>query len=660
MLGKTFNKDKRGWDILEKVKLEEIRITDSLFGSYTKQVSNKILKYQWKVLNDQQEDAFPTYCITNFKVAARDLKGERKGVVFQDTDLYKWLEAVAFCIANGTGKAFEETADEVIELVGRAQEEDGYLNTYFTVMAPEKKWSNLVEGHELYTAGHLMEAACAYYEATKKDRLLKIAIKNADLICKVFGPLENQKHGYPGHQEVEIGLVKLYRLTGEKKYLDCAYYFIKERGKEPSYFLKEIKKRGGYEFFPEFDNYDLSYSQAHMEPIKQKSAEGHAVRAMYMCSAMADLAGEYKDDELLDACKAIWDNVTRKRMYITGGIGSSGFLERFTMDYDLPNRTNYSETCASIGLMMFGQRMTQVTGEAKYYNTVERALYNTVLAGINIEGDRYFYVNPLEMVPEFCTKRTYMNHVKAKRQKWFDVACCPTNVARTLASLGQYIFAKEDDTLYIHQFITSSVNTKLKDSALHIEMESTLLQNGIVKILAKTVTEESLKIKIRIPDYAKNTRVLINEEVIEPKVDKGYFLVLLKPAAQQEILIDFGVKARWMTANDEVREDCGKAALMKGPLVYCLEEKENGRNLSGIYVDIKKEINECDAANDLVGNLPMLSYKGIHLENIGILEEELYGEPKLEQKLVDLKAVPYCLWNNRGIGEMLVWQKIKL
>lgn len=645
---------------MEKIRLEDIKITDLLFGSYTKQVANKILEYQWKVLTDTQEDALPTFCIANFKVAAKEMEGERLGVVFQDTDLYKWLEAVAYCIANGTGKAFEQTADEVIELIGRAQESDGYLNTYFTVMAPERKWCNLVEGHELYTAGHLMEAATAYYEATGKDKLLNIAKRNADLICEVFGPGENQKHGYPGHQEVEIGLIKLYRITGIKRYLDCASYFIHERGKKPSYFFEEIKQRGNYEFFLEFANYDLAYSQAHMEPVKQKTAEGHAVRAMYMCSAMADLAEECEDKELLAACKEIWNNVTQKRMYITGGIGSSGFLERFTTDYDLPNRTNYSETCASIGLMMFGQRMTQVTGEAKYYNTVERALYNTVLAGINIEGDRYFYVNPLEMVPEFCTEHTYMNHVKAKRQKWFDVACCPTNVARTLASLGQYVYAKEDNTLYVHQFITSSVDTKIGECDLHMEMESTLLQNGIVTITCDAFLLEKLVLKIRLPEYAKDTKVSLDGEVIEPEQDKGYFIVKFKQSGKHQLMIDFKVKARWVTAKDEVQEDAGKAALVKGPLVYCLEEMENGKNLSRIHIDLNKEITQLEAAEGLVGNVPVLAYEGISLENTGIPQDELYGEPKFESKVVNLQAVPYCLWNNRGVGEMQVWQKIKL
>jgi DUF1680 family protein len=466
---------------LKPIKLSNIRITDSLFGSYSRLVTEKIIPYQWEILNDRIKEADPTYCIANFKIASREISGERKGVVFQDTDLYKWIEAVAYCIENGSGAKFMNTADEVIELIGRAQQSDGYLNTYYTIIAPDKKWSNLVEGHELYTAGHLIEAAVAYYSATGKSNLLTVAKKNADLICNVFGRGEGQIRGYPGHQEIELALVKLYRVTKEMRYLNQARYFIEERGTEPNYFLDEIKKRGGYEFFSEFDDYDLKYSQSHISPINQRTAEGHAVRAMYMCSAMADLALECDDNKMMEACQAIWDNVTKRRMYITGGIGSSGFRERFTTDYDLPNKTNYSETCASIGLMMFGQRMTAATRNAAYYDIVERALYNTVLAGLSVTGDKYFYVNPLEVVPGFCTDHTYMMHVKANRQGWFNVACCPTNVARTLASLGQYIYAKDNEALYINQFISSVAEIQIGEANISIELNSTLMQDGKVR-----------------------------------------------------------------------------------------------------------------------------------------------------------------------------------
>ena len=525
-----------------QIDLKNIRITDSLFGSYVKQVSEKIIPYQWKILNDQLEGADKTYCIENFRIAAGELEGTRKGVVFQDTDLYKWLESVAYTIAGGKGEQFEPLADEVIELVGRAQEPDGYLNTYFTVNAPERKWKNLIEGHELYTAGHMIEAAVAYYHATGKTAFLEIAKKNADLIGKVFGRGEGQRRGYPGHQEIELALVKLYRVTGEQKYLDTAKYFIDERGTQPNYLAEELRERGGFEFFPDLQDYDLAYSQADIPPVEQTKAQGHSVRDMYMCAAMADLAGECEDERLLKACKAIWENMTQRQMYITGGIGTSGFRERFTIDYDLPNATNYSETCASIGLMMFGQRLSAVTGEAGYYDSVERALYNTVLAGINIEGDRYFYVNPLEVVPEFCTQHTYMNHVKPIRQKWFSIACCPPNVARTLASLGQYVYAQEGDSILIHQFISSEVQTETKGGITTLKMDSTLMQDGKVSIHAET--EKGCSLKIRIPAYAENWKVLTGGKEEKPEIQNGYITVTL-PAGEHTVTLDLDVHPHW-------------------------------------------------------------------------------------------------------------------
>ena len=639
-----------------QIDLKNIRITDSLFGSYVKQVSEKIIPYQWKILNDQLEGADKTYCIENFRIAAGELEGTRKGVVFQDTDLYKWLESVAYTIAGGKGGQFEPLADEVIELVGRAQEPDGYLNTYFTVNAPERKWKNLIEGHELYTAGHMIEAAVAYYYATGKTAFLEIAKKNADLIGKVFGRGEGQRRGYPGHQEIELALVKLYRVTGEQKYLDTAKYFIDERGTQPNYLAEELRERGGFEFFPDLQDYDLAYSQADIPPVEQTKAQGHSVRDMYMCAAMADLAGECEDERLLKACKAIWENMTQRQMYITGGIGTSGFRERFTTDYDLPNATNYSETCASIGLMMFGQRLSAVTGEAGYYDSVERALYNTVLAGINIEGDRYFYVNPLEVVPEFCTQHTYMNHVKPIRQKWFSIACCPPNVARTLASLGQYVYAQEGDSILIHQFISSEVQTETKGGITTLKMDSTLMQDGKVSIHAET--EKGCSLKIRIPAYAENWKVLTGGKEEKPEIQNGYITVTL-PAGEHTVTLDLDVHPHWVAANDYVRADAGKAALVKGPVVYCLEEVENGKFLSQVCVKPNEEVKEEISPEGLVGNLPALTYPGTRIKNAG-LGDQLYGALKIEKEAAQLIAIPYCLWNNRGEGEMLVWHRVLL
>lgn len=642
---------------LKRLDLNNIRITDKLFGAYVERVSEKIIPHQWNILNDRLDDTDPTYCIENFRIAAKEAEGERKGVVFRDSDLHKWLEAVAFSLAGGQGKEYEPLADEVIELIGRAQEEDGYLNTYFTLTAPDKKWTNLIEGHELYTAGHFIEAAVAYYEATKKEAILDIAKKNADLICKVFGRGEGQIQGYPGHQEIELALIKLYRVTGNKTYLETAKYFIDERGKEPNYLVGEMERRNFVpEFFPEFKGYDLEYSQAHKRPVDQDTVEGHSVRAMYMCAAMADLAEEYEDEEMLEACKRLWDNMVNQRMYITGGIGSSGFRERFTTDYDLPNATNYSETCASVGIMMFGQRMASATGEAKYYDDVERALYNTVLSGTNIEGDRYFYVNPLEVVPEFCTEHTYMDHVKAVRQRWFDVPCCPTNVARTLASLGQYIYAKDENSLYIHQFISSEAKDVVAGNEMEVKMDSELLQTGKVTVDIKSSGNGN--VKVRVPHYAEDWKVTVNGAECAKEVMNGY-ITLNVAEGDNHIEIDWDVKAKWVAANDKVREDAGKAALVKGPMVYCLEEIDNGDLLSQIYVEANAAVEADAPVQELVGEVPTLNYKGIRVKNAGV-QNALYGAVKIEKEDVTLKAVPYCMWNNRGCGEMLVWHKVRI
>ena len=368
------------------IPLSNIRIDDNFWNKYVKLVKEVIIPYQWDILNDRVDGVETSHCIENFRIAAGEKQGEYHGAVFQDTDVAKWLEAVGFALSAERDEKLEALADETIELIGRAQQPDGYLNTYYTIKEPGMRWTNLTEGHELYTAGHMIEAAVAYYEATGKRKMLDIVCRFADLICRTFGPEEGQIHGYPGHQEIELALVKLYRTTGERRYLETAKYFIDVRGGGENYFLKEERSATFKRIFPEFAGYDTKYSQSHLPVREQKTAEGHAVRAVYMYTAMADLACECGDESLLEACRTLWDDMVYKRMYITGSIGSSGLLERFTTDYDLPNDCNYSETCASIGLAMFGKRMADITKDASYMDVVERALYNTVLSGIAMDG----------------------------------------------------------------------------------------------------------------------------------------------------------------------------------------------------------------------------------------------------------------------------------
>ncbi len=315
---------------LQSLPLGDIRIEDAFWGKYIRLVKDVILPYQWETLNDNVPDAEPSHCIKNFRIAAGEEKGTFQGAVFQDTDVAKWLEAAAFTLASGgRDEMLESLADETIKLIGKAQCPDGYLNTYYTIQEPDRRWSNLKEGHELYTAGHMIEAAVAYYEATGKDAFLKIVSRFADVICEKFGPDEGQCHGYPGHPEVELALVKLYRATGEKRYLEVSKYFVEQRGVGENYFFQEEKGEKYRQIFPEFKDYSPAYSQSHLPVREQKTAEGHAVRAVYLYCAMADLAYEYRDESLLDACRTLWDNMVKKRMFITGGIGSSGLLEAF-------------------------------------------------------------------------------------------------------------------------------------------------------------------------------------------------------------------------------------------------------------------------------------------------------------------------------------------
>ena len=378
-------------DGLKEGLLNKVKVTDKFWQGYQELVINTVIPYQEKILNDEIPGVEKSHALANFRIAAGLEEGEFYGMVFQDSDVAKWLEGVAYALEVRPDAELEERADKVIEIIEKAQQDDGYLNTFFTIKEPEHRWQNLQECHELYCAGHMMEAAAAYYEVTGKDRLLHVMERMAEHIGKRFGTEEGKEPGIPGHQEIELALIRLYHVTGEKKYLETAKYFIDTRGVGENYFLEEEKRPEYKQIFPEFAGYDPRYSQSH-EPVReQKTAEGHAVRAVYMYCAMADLAYEYKDKELLDACKTLWEDMTKRQMYITGSIGASGLLERFTTDYDLPNNCNYSETCASIGLALFGRRMAQITKDASYMDVVERALYNTLLSGIAQDGKSFFY-----------------------------------------------------------------------------------------------------------------------------------------------------------------------------------------------------------------------------------------------------------------------------
>ena len=380
------------------INLRQIKIRDPFWSNLQKKIIEVVIPFQERVLNDQEEGVEKSHALDNFRIAAGLKEGEFYGMVFQDSDVAKWLEGVAYSLAVKPDPALEQRADDIIAVIEKAQQPDGYLNTYFTIKEPDHRWQNLLECHELYCAGHMMEAAVAYYEVTGKDRLLKVMERMADHIAERFGP--DREHGIPGHQEVEIGLMRMYRATGKEAYKCLARYFLEERGKNPAFFEEETKRRGWEHFH--MDPKDTKYNQSHATVYEQDEAVGHSVRAVYMYTAMADLAAEEKDEKLFAACRRLFDNVTEKKMFVTGGIGSTVEGEAFSVEYELPNDTNYAETCASIGLVFFAHNMLKTEKNGRYADVMERALYNGIISGMQLDGKRFFYVNPLEV--NVCVK----------------------------------------------------------------------------------------------------------------------------------------------------------------------------------------------------------------------------------------------------------------
>ena len=631
---------------LNTVQLSKINITDAFWKRYTDLVEDVIIPYQWDIMNDNIPGVESSHSLENFKIAAGLKKGQFYGAVFQDTDVAKWLEAVGYSLAEKKNEKLEKLADDAIDVIVQAQQKDGYLDTYFIIKEPEQRWRNLCEGHELYSAGHMIEAAIAYYEGTGKRKLLDSMIRLADLICRTFGPEEGQNHGYPGHQEIELALVRLYRVTQDKKYLKQAKYFLDIRGVGENYFLVERKQKNFKRIFPELEDYDPAYSQSHEPVRKQKTAEGHAVRAVYMYSAMADVAEEYQDKELMEACENLWENITQKRMYITGGIGSSGFLERFTTDYDLQNDSNYSETCASIGMALFSLRMANITRDSRYAEVMEQELYNNILAGIAQDGKSFFYVNPLEIKPRQCMPHTSRAHVKARRQKWFGVACCPPNIARTLASLGQYIYGVDGADIYTHLYIGNQTDIPVNNDVVQIRIDSMFPWNGNIKVKVQGV-KEKIKLHFRIPSYSENFQLYCNGEEQELKVNNGYAYVEI--CENSRIDIQFDMPVAFLHANYKVSADVGKVAIKRGPIVYCLEEIDNGPDLQCIYLSSK------EAHVRKSRSFPECFEIELQGRRLISKSEGLYSSDGLSYSDVNIQAIPYAYWNNRREGEMLVW-----
>ena len=635
---------------IRPLSYKDVQINDSFWSRRMERMAQEVIPYQWDALNDNIPGAEPSHAIENFRIAAGQAGGTFHGMVFQDSDVAKWLEAASYSLISHPDAALERTIDAVVDLMAAAQQPDGYLNTYFTVAQPDGRWRDFTNGHELYCAGHLIEAAVAHYQVSGKRKFLDIMCRYADYIDAVIGPGEGKMKVYCGHEEIELALIKLYRATGERRYLELCRYFLEERGQQPSFLSKEATFGDG----SGSQWYQLDYHQAHAPLREQTTAEGHAVRAMYLYAAMADLARETGDESFYETVRKLWENVTNYRMYITGALGSQSHAERFTFDYDLPNDTAYAETCATIGLIFWAQRMLLLDPDRRYADTMERALYNGVLGGISWDGKKYFYVNPLEVFPEAVAKRYDLQHVKPERQQWFGCACCPPNIARLITSLGQYIYSLDRSCLYVHLFIGSQTRAVINDQPVTLSQETNYPWDGKVTVTLDIPNPAEFALAIRIPSWCASYQSTINDQLIGAELNKGYLKLERVWRRGDRIELNLEMPVGLIRAHPKVREDIGKVAIQRGPLIYCLEETDNGNRLWETVLSRNSKLS-AEFAAELCGGAVVIRGDAERLRTDDVTNQ-LYGKAEaIRTEAVKIQAVPYYLWGNREPGEMLVW-----
>ena len=618
--------DMHGSSNFAPVPLQAVRIHDGFWSA--RMDTNRTV-----TIPHELEQMEKTGRIDNFRKAAGIERGEFEGIYFNDSDVYKWIEAASYSLATHPDGKLEAKLDEITGVIAAAQEDDGYLNTYYTLKEPDKKWTGLVAMHELYCAGHLIEAAVAHNQATGKRSLLDVACRLADHIGSVFGP--GKRRGAPGHEEIELALVKLHRATGERRYFDLAQFFIDVRGREPNTFVQEALRSGD-------DKYDPSYCQAHAPVREQTEVVGHAVRAMYLYSGMADVCAETGDKSLLDALEEMWRNMTSRRMYITGGVGSTSSGERFTQDYDLPNDTAYAETCAAIGSVFWNHRMFLLTGRSQFADVMELALYNGVLSSIGLDGRSFFYVNPL---------RVRSTH---EREEWFSCACCPPNIARLLASLGGYLYAQKNDAVFAGLYAGSTATLKINGADVTITQETDYPWGGDVEFRIDVPSPIEFELLLRVPGWCEDAAVAVNGQAAEPTGACERVSIRRTWSTGDTVRLSMQMPVARVEACPHVEADFGKVALRRGPIVYCLEEADNGRELFQLTLPAADDV-KASFRQDLLGGVMTLEALA-ERPDASDWGDALYrtapGSGAVTRKIV---AVPYCTWANRGPGEMTVW-----
>ena len=609
---------------IRPVNFTEVSLNDTFWQKRLETNRTSTLPANWKKCEG-------TGRLDNFAKAAGRLNGPHEGIFFNDSDVFKVMEGAAYSLSVHPDPELDAYMDNLIADIAAAQEEDGYLYTARTInpdaVTAERegleRWSNLKMNHELYNVGHMYEAAVAHYQATGKRSFLDIALKNADLIDSVFGP--DKKRDVPGHQEIEIGLVKLYRITGEERYLKLAKFFLDERGR---YHAREA-----------YDLFDVKgYSQDHLPVTEQTEVVGHSVRAVYMYAAMADIAALTGDEAYIKALDALWHDLVTGKMYVTGGIGASHHGESFGKAYDLPSAEAYNETCAAIADIFWNQRLFLLHGDTKYHDVLERTLYNGFLSGVSLSGDTFFYANPLAS----DGKWKFNVKVAATRSPWFDCSCCPTNIVRLVPSLPGYIYAHTADTIYVNHYIAGRGQVALESGNVSLQQEGDYPWHGTIKLTINPDTDLDFKLALRIPGWARNqplpsdlyhyldetsedVALKVNGESVPLELDKGYVYLNRKWKQGDVVELDLPMPIRRVGSHEAVKANAGKVAIERGPLVYCAEGIDNGGK--ALDLELGDEGLELHHEPDLLGGIYTLQNER-------------------------LKLIPYYAWSHRGEGEM--------
>jgi len=560
---------------------------------------------------------------------------------FFDSDFGKWIEAASYTLKNYPNPDIEAKIDAIVAQLEKGQMADGYLNSWFIRREPEKRWTNLRDLHEMYSMGHLLEGAVAYFEATGKRRFLDVMIRAVDHIIDIFGREPGKLRGYDAHEEIELALVKLYRVTRDPRHLALATYFVDERGRMPSYYDEEARKRGEKPEDYVFQTY--AYSQAHMPVRDQHQVVGHAVRAMYLFSAMADLAVENDDPTLMEACDRLFDNLTGRQLYVTGGLGPSASNEGFTREYDLPNETAYAETCAAVALGLWSHRMAQIDLDGRFTDKLETVLYNGALSGISRDGEHYFYENVLE------------SHGQNRRWKWHHCPCCPTNIARFITSLGQYFYSSKDDQVAIHLYGQNTAELTVGDAFVRLRQETRYPWDGDVVLSVGIDEAARFTLRLRIPGWCRKATASVNGSAVDlgKAVTAGYAAIDREWRDGDVVRLSFDMPIDRLYAHPAATEDAGRVALQRGPVVFCVEETDIGTEPQRLRLAADATLS-ASFDESLLGGATVIEGEAFEAD-ASDWKDTLYRTAPPRLKARRFKAIPYHLWANRGAGAMSVW-----